>query len=150
MKGNKKGTKEVFADLPGFSDNIRLTQHGTLLVPFAALRSSTSVLDLFGTYPQLRSILGTVRTFFILIVLIFFFCLNIFFSHNKFLNLEYLVLKLVPKNALLVEYDLSGTPLRSWHDPTGKVVESMTSAAIHEGKLYIGNLINDYIASVDY
>ena len=63
--------------------------------------------------------------------------------------MEYLV-EVSPKYALLAEYDLSGTPLRSWHDPTGKVVESMTSAAIHEGKLYIGNLINDYIASVDY
>ena len=40
LAGAKKGTKELFANLPGNSDNIRLTDRNTLLVPFNVLRST--------------------------------------------------------------------------------------------------------------
>lgn len=58
--------------------------------------------------------------------------------------------KILPKYGLLAEYDLSGKPLRSWHDPTGKVVECVTAAAIFKNKLYLGSFYNDFIAVVDY
>ena len=62
ISGDKKGTKELFADLPGFSDNIRLTDQNTLLVPFAVVRNNIfgSFLDLFGRYPFIRTLISYV------------------------------------------------------------------------------------------
>lgn len=56
----------------------------------------------------------------------------------------------MPKYGLLVEYDLNGQVLRSWHDPTGVMVQSTTCAAISNNKIYIGSFYNDFIAVVDY
>jgi hypothetical protein len=83
--------------LPGYGDNIRLTEQQTLLVPFAIVKN----YDL-GKY------------------------------------------------GLLAEYDLNGKPLKSWHDPTGKIVQGSSQAFIYENKLYLGSLLLDYVAVVDY
>jgi len=58
----KKGSREVFIELPGFGDTIRLTDKKTLMVPLAATRASkfTSLLDLTGKYPFIRHFLGYV------------------------------------------------------------------------------------------
>ena len=42
--------------MPGFGDTIRLTDHNTLLVPFASARNAihSSVLDMIGEYPFIR------------------------------------------------------------------------------------------------
>lgn len=58
--------------------------------------------------------------------------------------------KVLPKYGLLVEYDLNGNILRSWHDTTGKTVGSTSNAAFHKNKLYIGSYYSDFIAVVDY
>lgn len=60
------------------------------------------------------------------------------------------VLRIHPKYGLLAEYDMNGKILKSWHDPTGKVVECTTNAIIHDNKLYLGSFYNDFIAVVDY
>lgn len=60
------------------------------------------------------------------------------------------VFSMAPKYGLLVEYDLNGKILRSWHDPSGKVIESTSAAAIYGNKVYIGSLYMPYIAVVDY
>lgn len=56
----------MFAILPGFSDTIRLTDHNTLLVPFALVRYSKlfSLLDLLGKYPFIRKLIGVVNKFY--------------------------------------------------------------------------------------
>lgn len=56
----------------------------------------------------------------------------------------------MPKYGLLAEYDLNGRLLKTWHDPTGKVVEEITAATLHNGKIYMGSFYIDYIAVVDY
>ncbi len=52
-------------NLPGSPDNIRKTDHNTLLVPLVIARSSdlirTTPLDLLGEYPFVRKILSMVR-----------------------------------------------------------------------------------------
>lgn len=67
LKGSKKGEVEVFLNLPGFPDNIRLTPHDTLLVSFAAVRqphrSIRSLMDFLGEYPMIRAILASVSFF---------------------------------------------------------------------------------------
>lgn len=62
LSGDKKDTSELFANLPGFSDTIRLTPQGTLLVPFGVARYSIiySLLDLLGKLPFARNLLGLV------------------------------------------------------------------------------------------
>ena len=56
----------------------------------------------------------------------------------------------MPKYGLLVEYDLDGNVIKSWHDPTGKTVAVGTHAVIRDGKIYIGSIFDDYIAVIDY
>lgn len=64
---------------------------------------------------------------------------------------RYMFLHLIPnKQGLLVEYDLDGKMLQSWHDPTGKGVENVAEADLQNNKLYIGSFYNDFIAVVDY
>ncbi len=69
MKGPKTGENEVLANLPGFPDNIRMSDHNTLFVAFVLSRNPkpyrTSILDLLGEYPLIRTIIGTVCAFFI-------------------------------------------------------------------------------------
>lgn len=130
LKGEKKGTKEIFADIPGLGDTIRFSDHDTLLVPIAVLRRSkyTSVMDLLGKYPKIRSFLFSI--------------LNI-----RQIMLSYSIL---PKYGLLIEYDLKGKVVKSWHDPTGKIISGTASAAIFNKKIYIGSYYSDFIATVDY
>ena len=54
------------------------------------------------------------------------------------------------KYGLVVEYDLNGKPLKSWHDPTCKMVSSVTNVVLHENKLYMGSFFDDFILVVDY
>ncbi len=127
MKGDRKGKLETFAELPGFSDNLRLTDHNTLLVPFTVVRNNRfgSLLDLFGKSPTVRKIF------------------SYFINFREFF-------KIVPKYGLIAEYDLNGNPLKSWHDPTGKVIESSSHVELHENKLYIGSFYIDYIGVIEY
>lgn len=49
-------------NLPGFGDTLRATDKNTILVPIPVARISrfSSILDLLGEYPRLRSIVGNV------------------------------------------------------------------------------------------
>ena len=93
----------MLLNLPGHADNIRLTEHGTLFIPFALLRQSmTRQVEL-------------------------------------------------PKYGLLVEYDLnSRKPIRSWHDPSGQIIEAISHAELFNKKIYLGSIYIDYIGVVDY
>jgi hypothetical protein len=56
----------------------------------------------------------------------------------------------MPKYGLLVEYSLDGVPLRSWHDSSGKIIESISSASISGNKIYLGSFYSNYIGVVLY
>jgi hypothetical protein len=66
LTGAKKGSREVFVELPGFGDTIRLSDKQTLMVPIAAARASkfTSLLDLTGNFPFIRHLFGYVNIVF--------------------------------------------------------------------------------------
>jgi hypothetical protein len=54
---------------------------------------------------------------------------------------------------MVAEYDLNGKPLRSWHDPTGKLIALGSSQmTLYKNKLYLGSFTPsvDYIATIDY
>jgi hypothetical protein len=56
----------------------------------------------------------------------------------------------VPKYGLVLEYDLNGKLLKSWHDPTGKTISVISHAELHNNKIYLGSFHNDFIGVVDY
>lgn len=128
LKGDEKGRKEIFAELPGLGDTIRMSDHETLLVPFPLprMREKPIIFDLVGEYPLIRSLLCSI------------------------LNVELVEKDFGSKYGLVVEYDLSGKALRSWHDVTGQTVKSITNAVLYKGKLYLPSLFEDYIAVIDY
>lgn len=70
----------------------------------------------------------------------------------QLLNLEYIALEsgFLPKYGLLVEYDLNGKIIRSWHDTKGKVIKMNTNAVLFNNKIYLGSIVDDFIAVVDY
>jgi sugar lactone lactonase YvrE len=123
LKGPKTGEKEIFTDnLPGFPDNINLTERGTVLVALPAFRST--LLDDVASKPFLRKVFYRV---------IMAFALS---SASE-----------TPSNGygLVVELDNSGGILRSFHDPTGRVA-FITSAVEREGFLYLGSPIKTSVA----
>jgi hypothetical protein len=63
IKRADKGKWENQFVLPGYSDSIRLTPNGTLLVPFGASRYPIygSLLDMFGRLPWIRDLMAWVR-----------------------------------------------------------------------------------------
>lgn len=56
LVGEKKGRVELFANIPGFGDTIRLTEKNTLLVPFASVRPSI-ILDYLAEWPSIRNMI---------------------------------------------------------------------------------------------
>lgn len=55
-----------------------------------------------------------------------------------------------PAYGLVAEFDMNGNILRTWHDQSGKKVNSVTSAVLHNNKLYLGSYSSKNIAVVDY
>ena len=113
--GASKGNREIFLDLPGFGDTIRLTEMKTLLVPIAATR--VPILEFTGKYPIIRHLLGYVCCLFHYFFL--FYCSYksyiIFVIHclnAKILNMRQ-VFQSIPKYGLLLEYDMNGKLLKS-------------------------------------
>lgn len=61
LKGPYKGKSEVFAELPGLGDAIRLTDLNTLLVPFVVVfPKHGSLSGYIGKFPVLRTLIGYV------------------------------------------------------------------------------------------
>ena len=65
LKGEKEGHKEIFVNLPGLGDTIRLTSHNTILAPISIVRQpgKFSIVDFFSKYPTIRNIFGSVSYF---------------------------------------------------------------------------------------
>jgi hypothetical protein len=173
LRGEKKGKSEIFANLTGFAGKIRLTSKSTLLVPLERVRTSkfSTFLDIFGKTPSIRNGLGAVS--WCISFLCYFFLLFCFVSQNKnketiaifssllfsFRLVSFLILKIInfdelakyePKYGQVVEYSLSGVPIRSWHDPSGRVSKSVSGAIVKEDKLYYVSKSSTFVGIVDY
>ena len=57
---------------------------------------------------------------------------------------------IIPKYGLVAEYDMSGNVINSWHDPSGKVVPSASTATLRANELYLGSFHADFISVIDY
>jgi len=120
LKGPKAGTTEVMADgLPGFPDGISQSGRGTFWVAMFTVRNAAG--DFLAPRPLLAKMVANLPR------------------------------ALWPKPApygLAIEIDEDGKILQSLHDPSGAVVEQVTSVHERDGALYIGHLHRDRITRV--
>jgi sugar lactone lactonase YvrE len=112
LRGDKRNLSEPFIEnLPGFPDNIAITERGTFWVALFAPRNH--LLDRLHPYPFLKDSISSLP--------------------------ESLMPKPAAWGIAL-ELDADGRPLRSLHDPTGRRFRNTSSAFEHAGAVYVGTL----------
>ncbi|CAK5083906.1 unnamed protein product [Meloidogyne enterolobii] len=130
--GPKRGQHSVFTkNLPGFPDNIRISSSGqSFLVGMAAVRHSDqfiSFMDFLGGHPWIRwGIVQIIPQRYL----------------TSILNL------IAQKYGMVVELDLNGKIIRSYHDPTGTVIQGVSQASDDGDFLYLGSFHADFIGKV--
>ncbi|CAK9191757.1 unnamed protein product [Sphagnum troendelagicum] len=122
LKGEKKGTHEMFALLPGWPDNVRRNPNGDFWVAIHALRTTGDMY--FGMFPWLRYL--AVR----------------FPVPQKYLY------KLFTGrlHAMVIRYGPDGSIKEVLEDQTGKVVQFVSEVEEHDGKLYLGSVLLPHLA----
>lgn len=122
LKGPKVGQTDILIDqLPGFPDGVSLAEDGNF---FVALVAGPSPALKILQYPVLR-----------------FLCAWLV----KFLPGHWLI----PPWGGVVKVDADGRVLESYFDVDGKIINSISSVREHRGRLYLGNVRNDYIGVVE-
>ncbi|XP_014663257.1 PREDICTED: adipocyte plasma membrane-associated protein-like isoform X2 [Priapulus caudatus] len=127
VKTTKIGQREILADnLPGFPSIIRPSSAGGYWVGFSGTRQDGqfSLMDLFWPRVALRS------------------------TMTKFLPRSFITWMAFNRYGLVIELDQDGNILRSLHDTTGFVVPSVDMLVEHEGFLFIGSDISNYLVKV--
>ncbi|XP_041469519.1 adipocyte plasma membrane-associated protein-like [Lytechinus variegatus] len=127
LTGPMTGSTEVFIDnLPGMPDNIRPSRNGGYWVGFAFASSRRGLLtaDLLAPYPWIRRLIAKV------------------IDPTQIVNL-------MPQYGLIIELNQEGEIVQSLHDPTGKIVPSV-SEVLDTGKaLYLGSYHAPYLLKLD-
>ncbi|XP_078435431.1 protein STRICTOSIDINE SYNTHASE-LIKE 3-like [Wolffia australiana] len=123
LKGEKKGTTENFALLPGFPDNVRTNENGEFWVALHCRRGLYShVLSIF---PRLRKLLLklpiTARQHFLMHI------------GGK-------------PHGIIAKYGPDGKMLKILEDREGKVVKACSEVEEKDGKLWIGSVLMPFIA----
>lgn len=123
MKGDKAGTSEVFAQLPGFPDNVRTNENGEFWVAIHC--RPTRAAYLLSTHPWL----------------------------SKFLlklpipaRMQYLFRIGGRLHAVVSKYSPEGKLLELLEDQQGKVVRAVSEVEEKDGKLWIGSVLMPFIA----
>ena len=122
LAGPKVGTSDrLIENLPGLVDGLASDGHGTFYLTMPAYRNPA--LDWLHQHPWVKDQLA------------------------KILPLL-LRIGLVPSATpgLVLALDESGRILRSYQDPDGSVVSSVTAAEYHSGDLYLSSISGDWIA----
>ncbi|CAD5212713.1 unnamed protein product [Bursaphelenchus okinawaensis] len=128
--GPKEGQLEAFAsNLPGVPNNIRLSADGKSFLcgmHVARFEGKPAPVDLLSPHPKARRLLVTM------------------IPDEILGRMSKMVL---PRYGLVVQLDLEGNIVRSYHDPEGKI-KFITHASDDENYLYLGSMHNKYIARV--
>jgi len=116
LQGQRSGQSEVWAsNIPGLPDNIQAAKGPyTGSYWLALVRSRSLLLDVAHPYPRLKQLFSLVP--------------------------ESVRLRLARPYGLVLLLDSNGNIQRSFHDPTGNVVASVTSANQIGRELYLGNI----------
>jgi sugar lactone lactonase YvrE len=119
LAGPKAGTDEVFSDnLPGFPDNINFTSRSTVWVALPSARAAQ--VDAMAPSPFMRKLIFRLPAF----------------------------MQTAPtRYGLVVELGPDGEPLRSLHDPIGRIA-NITSVMELGDELFIGSHLEPSIAVV--
>ena len=123
LKGDKAGSSEVIAILPGFPDNVRVNEEGDFWVGIHCRRHMYSYLN--GIYPALRKI-GLklpIPT-----------------------RIQYLLQIGGRLHAVVVKYSPEGKLLQILEDSQGKVVKAVSEVEEKDGKLWMGSVLMPFIA----
>ncbi|KAL8211389.1 hypothetical protein R6Q57_005826 [Mikania cordata] len=125
-KGPKAGTSELFANLPGFPDNIRTNEKGEFWVAIHTRRSIYTYLC--ALFPKLRIIMLKLPI------------------PIKF---HYLLSVGGRLHALIMKYSPDGKILQVLEDTQGKVVRAVSEVEERDGKLWLGSVLMSFIAVYD-
>ena len=123
MKGEKAGTTELFAILPGFPDNVRTNDKGDFWVAVHSRHSTLAHLE--AKYPKLRKLL-----------------LKLPISAK----IQFLLHVGGRPHAVVVKYSPEGKLLQILEDTEGKVVKAVSEVEEKDGKLWIGSVLMSFIA----
>lgn len=123
LKGDKAGTSEVFAILPGYPDNVRTNEKGEFWVAIHCRRTIYSYLC--GLYPKLR---------------IFLLKLPIPTRYQYLLHIGGRL------HAVVVKYSPEGKLVKILEDSEGKVVRAVSEVEEREGKLWMGSVLMPFVA----
>lgn len=122
LRGPKRGTSEVFADLPGFPDNVRLNPRGRFWVAVHSKRNA--FIDWMGARPWARRAL-----------------LRLPLDIKVF----YALLLGLPKGYVL-ELDESGNVTQVLEDSRGAAVSAVSEVEERDGQLWMGSVLRPHIA----
>ncbi|KAL2510998.1 Protein STRICTOSIDINE SYNTHASE-LIKE 3 [Abeliophyllum distichum] len=123
LKGEKAGTSEVMAVLPGFPDNVRTSEDGDFWVAVHCRRTIYSHLS--ALYPKVRM-----------------FLLKLPISAK----LHYLMQIGGRPHAVVVKYSPDGKLIKILEDRQGKVVKVVSEVEEKDGKLWIGSVLMPFVA----
>uniref|UniRef100_A0A1D1YKW5 Adipocyte plasma membrane-associated protein n=2 Tax=Anthurium amnicola TaxID=1678845 RepID=A0A1D1YKW5_9ARAE len=126
LKGERSGTWEPFAILPGFPDNVRTNEKGEFWVAIHCRRNLYSQLS--SSYPLLRK-----------------------FQLKLPISAKYQFLLHIggKPHALIIKYGPNGELLKILEDRPGKVVSAPSEVEEWDGKLWIGSVVMPFIAVYD-
>ncbi|KDP42972.1 hypothetical protein JCGZ_23914 [Jatropha curcas] len=122
LKGEKAGTSEVLAILPGFPDNVRTNEEGNFWVAVHCRRSLYTYIC--ALYPKLRM-----------------FMLKLPISAK----IQYLLHIGGRLHAVAVKYSPEGKILQILEDSQGKVVKAISEVEEKDGKLWMGSVLMPFI-----
>lgn len=123
LKGEKAGTSEVIAILPGYPDNVRANERNEFWVAIHCRRTIYSYIN--GIYPRLRQ-----------------FLLKLPISAK----LQYLIHIGGRFTAVVVKYSPEGKLLQILEDRQGKVVRAVSEVEERDGKLWMGSVLMSFIS----
>lgn len=127
LKGEKAGTVDLFAILPGFPDNVRTNEKGEFWVAIHCRR---------GLYARLMSRHIRMRKFLL--------------SLPIPAKIHYLMQIGGNLHALIIKYSPEGEVLDILEDTKGQVVRAVSEVEERDGKLWIGSVLMPFIAVFDY
>ncbi|CDP21347.1 unnamed protein product [Coffea canephora] len=123
LKGDKAGTSEVMAVLPGFPDNIRTNEKGEFWVAVHCRRTVYAYIN--ALYPNVRK-----------------FLLKLPIPAK----IHYLLQIGGRPHAVIVKYSPEGKILQILEDRQGKVVKAASEVEEKDGKLWIGSVLMPFVA----
>lgn len=126
LKGDKAGTSEVLAILPGFPDNVRTNENGEFWIALHCRRYLYSYIN--AHYPMLRK-----------------FILKLPIPTR----IQYLAQIGWRLSGFVVKYSPEGKLLQILEDSEGKVVRAVSEVEEKDGKLWMGSVLMPFVAVYD-